>query len=65
MVLQEARIFDGNDGLTHDRRDLAQWNFDPILVVQRRQGGAIRGEEHGALGKGRTPVTFALACGIV
>ena len=41
VVLEETHIFDCDDRLTHDRGDAVQGHLDAVLVIQRREEGAI------------------------
>ena len=48
-VLVEATVLDRDDRLAHDRRDRGQRHLDAVLLVDRREHGAVGGEDARAL----------------
>ena len=53
VVVEEARVLDGDRGLPHDRGDARQRHLDPVLVVQRGQDRAVGRQDEGPLRQGR------------
>ena len=50
-MVEEADVLDGDDGLAHDGGDARQRHLDAVLVVDGGQDGAVRGQDHRALGE--------------
>ena len=49
VVVEKARVLDGEDGLPHQGRHAGQRDLDPVLVVDRGEDGSVGGEDEGAL----------------
>ena len=45
-MLKEAGVFNRNRGLAHDRCNAVQGDFNPILIIDCCQHGAIGGQDH-------------------
>ena len=54
VVLIEAPVFDGDDGVAHRHRDVIERDGDPVFgAVQGRQAVTVFVQDHGTLGKRR------------